>query len=337
MITDALNTVLSGHDLSFDEMVAVFNQIMSGEATDAQIGGFLIGLRMKGESATEIAAAAAVMREKATSVTAPAGAVLDTCGTGGDGKSSFNISTAVALVAAGAEICVAKHGNRSVSSKSGSADVLRELGVNVDAPLSKAEEAMAEAKVGFLFAPMIHGAMKYAIGPRRELAQRTIFNMLGPLTNPAGARHQLLGVFSREAQDKMARALAELGTEHALIVHSDDGMDEISISAPTRVLEIRGGEIKELTVRPEDFGVEMEPDADLSVPGPVESAQLIRDIIGGVQAGPKRDIVLLNAAAAIYVADGAPDFDAAMEQARASISEGGAELALDKLIEITNS
>ncbi len=337
MIIDALKHILAGQDLAFDEMVTVFDQIMSGKASDAQIGGFLIGLRMKGETATEVAAAASVMREKATKIMAPEGNILDTCGTGGDGQSSFNISTAVALVAAGAGVCVAKHGNKSVSSKSGSADALAQLGVNINADLNKAQTAMKEANVGFLFAPMIHGAMKYAIGARKQLAQRTIFNMLGPLTNPAGAKHQLLGVFSTEAQDKMAKALLDLGTTHAMLVCSQDGMDEISISAPTRVLEICNNAIKEIVITPEDFGVQSVVDADLSVPSSKDSAKLIADIIDGVQTDYRRDIVLINAAAAIYVADRADNFINAMQMAREAISSGGARVALDKLIAISNS
>lgn len=250
----AIRTVVERRDLSAEQMRGIMRTIMTGEATPAQIGGFLIGLRMKGETVDEIAAAAGVMRELATPVTARVDHLVDTCGTGGDGASTFNISTAVAFVAAAAGAHVAKHGNRSVSSKSGSADVLEAAGVNLDLSAEQVARCIEEVGVGFLFAPRHHGAMKHAIGPRKEMGVRTIFNVLGPLTNPAGAPNQVLGVFSADLVEPLAHVLKQLGSRHVMVVHAEDGLDEISIAAPTKVAQLKG-EISVATITPEDFNL----------------------------------------------------------------------------------
>ena len=254
-IQSAIRAVTEHRDLSGEEMTSVMRAIMSGETTESQIGGFLIGLRMKGETVEEIAAAATVMRELATPVQVDVEHLVDTCGTGGDGSSTFNISTASALVAAGAGARVAKHGNRSASSSSGSADVLEAAGVNLDLTPQQVAQCIQEVGVGFMFAPRHHGAMKHAIGPRKEMAVRTIFNVLGPLTNPAGAPNQVVGVFSRDLVEPLARVLAQLGSRHVLVVHSADGLDEISIGAETHIAESRDGHVHTHSVNPGQFGM----------------------------------------------------------------------------------
>lgn len=332
----AIRAVTERRDLSGEEMTRVMRLIMTGEATPAQVGGFLIGLRMKGESVEEVAAAAGVMRELATRVEVDKTHLVDTCGTGGDASGTFNISTAGAFVAAAAGAKVAKHGNRSVSSKSGSADVLEAAGVNLDLSPEQVARCIEEVGVGFLFAPKHHGAMRHAIGPRREMGVRTVFNVLGPLTNPAGAPNQVLGVFSHGWLRPLAEVLQRLGSRHVMVVHAKDGLDEISIGTPTQVAELKGGEIREYVVAPEELGL---PSADLSrvrVDGAEQSLAMIRAALGN-EAGPARDIVALNAGAAIYVAGLADSLEAGVARALEVIASGAAAAKLEALISLTNA
>jgi anthranilate phosphoribosyltransferase len=332
----AIRAVTERRDLDSSEMEAVMRLIMTGQATPAQIGGFLVGLRMKGESVDEIAAAARVMRELATRVEVAGPHLVDTCGTGGDGASTFNISTASALVAAAAGARVAKHGNRSVSSSSGSADVLEAAGVRLDLNPQQVAACIGQVGVGFLFAPQHHSAMKHAIGPRKEMGVRTVFNLLGPLTNPAGAPNQVLGVFSDDWVEPLAQVLRQLGSEHVLVVHAEDGLDEISIGAPTHVAELKDGEISVYTVTPEDFGLQRADVASLAV----EDAQQSLAMIGAVldnQAGPARDIVVLNAGAAIYAAGLAPSLADGVTRAGEVLQGGQAKQTLEALIRVTNT
>ncbi len=335
-IQGGIRAVTEGKDLSGDDMVAVMRAIMTGEATQAQIGGFLIGLRMKGETIEEIAAAASVMRELATPVNVDKSHLVDTCGTGGDGSETFNISTASAFVVAGAGGRVAKHGNRSVSSKSGSADVLEAAGVNLDLTPEQIGRCIEEAGVGFMFAPKHHGAMKHAIGPRREMGVRTVFNLLGPLTNPAGALSQLIGVFSAEWTEPLAQVLARLGSRHVLVVHSEDGLDELSVGAPTRVAELKNGKVTGMNVQPGDFGLDRHDKSTLLVESPAQSLELIRGVLAN-QAGPARDVVCLNAGAAIYVAGLAKDIGSGVEKAKQSLASGAAAERLEALVRISGS
>ncbi|MCW8883452.1 MAG: anthranilate phosphoribosyltransferase, partial [Sedimenticola sp.] len=298
----AINQVLAHKDLSAEEMTQVMHTIMTGGATPAQIGGFLIGLRMKGESVTEIAAAAAVMRELASGVSISGlPNTVDIVGTGGDSSGTFNISTASMFVAAAAGCNVAKHGNRSVSSKSGAADALEAAGVRLDLSPEQVEQCVREVGVGFMFAPGHHSAMKHAIGPRREMGARTIFNVLGPLTNPAGVPNQLLGVFSEELLEPLAHVLQKLGSRHVMVVHSRDGLDEISIGDRTEVAELKEGQVRRFSIQPEDFGLKRTPIQQLKAADPAASLSIIRDVLDN-QPGPARDIVQLNAGAAIYTA-----------------------------------
>ena len=335
-IQQAIKSVMAGVDLSAEDMVSVMQQIMTGECTPSQIGGFLVGLRMKGESVAEIGAAASVMRELATRVEVDSDRLVDTAGTGGDSSGSFNISTASALVAAAAGGRVAKHGNRSMTSNSGSADVLEAAGVRLDIDAGKVARCIEEAGVGFMFAPAHHGAMKHAIGPRKEMAVRTIFNVLGPLTNPAAAPNQVIGVFDGELVEVMARVLQRLGSRHVMVVHAEDGMDEISISAPTRVAELKDGEITQYRLTPEDFGMQRAPLEALRVGSADESLALIRRVFDG-EPGPAADIVCLNAGAAIYVAGCADSLAAGVEAARAAIAAGEARRVLDDLVAASNA
>ncbi len=332
----AIGAVVERRDLGTEEMKSVMRRIMSGEATPAQIGGFLIGLRMKGETVEEIAAAAAVMRELATPVEVSAPHLVDTCGTGGDASGTFNISTASAFVVAAAGGAVAKHGNRSISSRSGSADVLEAAGVRLDLTPQQVARCIEEVGVGFMFAPMHHGAMKHAIGPRREMGVRTVFNLLGPLTNPAGAPNQVLGVFADRWLEPLARVLQRLGSRHVLVVHSEDGMDEISIGASTRVVELKEGEIHGYTITPEEFGMERAAIATLAVDGAEQSLATIRAVFAG-EPGPASDIVALNAGAAIYAAALADSLAAGVEKARQAIASGAAAEKLDALARLSQS
>ncbi len=330
----AIRKVTEGHHLTTEEMAAVMRLIMTGEATQAQIGGFLIGLRMKGETVDEITAAARVMRELATPVPIEADHLVDTCGTGGDASGAFNISTASAFVVAAAGATVAKHGNRSISSKSGSADVLEAAGVKLDLSADQVARCVAELGVGFMFAPLHHSAMKHAIGPRREMGVRTIFNVLGPLTNPAGAPNQVLGVFSEQWLEPLAQVLGRLGSDHVLVVHSGDGMDEISIGAPTRVAELKGGAVSTYTITPEQFGMARSDIAAIAVDGAEQSLALIRQVFDNVP-GPARDIVALNAGAAIYAAGLADTLAAGVERAQEVIASGAAAKKMNGLVELS--
>jgi anthranilate phosphoribosyltransferase len=326
-IQTAIRALCERRDLSREQMRAVMRVIMTGEATPAQIGGFLIALRMKGETIDEITAAAEVMRELATHVGVSGPHVVDTCGTGGDAVNTFNISTASAFVAAAAGAKVAKHGNRSVSSHSGSADVLEAAGVSLELTPEQVAQCIDEVGVGFMFAPKHHGAMKHAIGPRREMGVRTIFNLLGPLTNPANAPHQVVGVFSVDWLEPLAAVLQNLGSQHVLVVHADDGMDEISIGSPTRIAELKRGKITTYTVTPEQFGCKRSPITSLAVGSAAESLSAIESAFNN-QQGPARDIVALNAGAAIYAADLTETLEAGVREAQQCIARG---LARDKL------
>ena len=334
-ITEAIQRVVRGDHLTRPMAIDVMRQITQGDATDAQIACLITALRMKGETTDEISGFAAVMREKATPIKCSAPVVIDTCGTGGDAAGTFNISTAAAMVTAGAGHKVAKHGNRAVTSRSGGADVLLALGVKLDVPPGVVERCIEEAGFGFLFAPTLHPAMKYAIGPRREIAIRTIFNILGPLTNPAGARHQVLGVFNPNLGDVMAEVLGTLGSVHSFVVHGLDGLDELSTTGVTHVAELINGTVRTYDVHPAEFGFETARMADLRVESPQESADIIRDILAG-EHGPCRDIVVFNAAAAIASATPEGAIAESLPIAEESIDSGRARQTLEKLIRITN-
>lgn len=332
---DAIHQVMARHDLDADQMTDVMRTIMTGGATDAQIGGFLVGLRMKGETVAEITAAASVMRELATGVDVGGlDHLVDTCGTGGDASGTFNISTASAFVVAAAGGRVAKHGNRSISSKTGSADVLEAAGVRLDLTPEQVAECVAKLGVGFMFAPAHHGAMKHAVGPRREMGVRTIFNVLGPLTNPAGAPNQVLGVFSDELLEPFAEVLQKLGSRHVLVVHARDGLDEISIGDKTEVAELKDGQIRRFSIQPEEFGVKRTPIDCLKVESAAESLAVIRSVLED-HAGPARDIVMLNAGAAIYAAGVAGSLKDGVARADAAIASGEARNRLDDLVVLT--
>ncbi len=332
----AIKAVTERRNLSSAEMTDVMRMIMTGEATPAQIGGFLVGLRMKGETIDEIAAAAQVMRSLATKVSVQVDHLVDTCGTGGDASSTFNISTSSALVVAAAGGHVAKHGNRSITSKSGSADVLEAAGVNLELTPEQVTQCIKEVGVGFMFAPRHHGAMKHAIGPRREMGVRTIFNILGPLTNPANAPNQVLGVFSDQLLEPLAQVLQKLGSRHVMVVHSEDGMDEISISAPTHVAELKNGKVTRFVIKPEDFGFARGNLKELMVDSAVQSLGMMRLVFDG-HTGPARDIVVLNAGAAIYVAGLAKDMATGVQQAQAAIDSGAAAKKLNALVKLSQS
>ena len=333
-IQAAIAQVVQANDLSRADMKAVMRQIMTGECSDAQIGGLLIALRMKGETVDEITAAAEVMASLADHVDVKAPNLIDIVGTGGDGTSTFNISTAAAFVAAGAGACVAKHGNRSVSSQSGSADLLEQAGANLNLNAAQVAQVIAQAGVGFMFAPMHHSAMKYAIGARKEMAVRTIFNVLGPLTNPAKVKRQVVGVFEPSLTTIIAEVLAQLGSEHSIVIHSDDGMDEISIAAATQVAEIRNGELKTYTIEPEQFGLSRAPLESIVVADSKQSLQLINQVLAG-QSGAARDIVVLNAGAGIYVSGIANSLSEGVERATEALDSGKALAAKNRFVSAT--
>ena len=335
-IRDAIDKLVNRVNLSEAETVDVMNQIMTGEATPLQVAAFLTALRMKGETVEEITGAARVMREKAHRVNVGTKTVLDTCGTGGDQKGTFNISTTSALVLAGAGVNVAKHGNRSVSSLSGSADVLGALGVKVDAPKECVEQCIAKIGIGFLFAPLLHEAMKYAVQPRRDIGIRTIFNILGPLTNPAMATHQLIGIYSGALVGVVAHVLDNLGSVRAMVVHGLEGLDEISLCGPTKVAELRCGEVKEYTVEPEQFGFKACRLEELHGGNPDESAAIVRGVLES-KKGPPRDVVLLNSGAALYVSGTAATIQDGIRLAAVSIDSGKARQKLAQLVEMTNA
>jgi anthranilate phosphoribosyltransferase len=332
----AIKAVTDKRDLNADEMSATMRLIMTGEATPAQVGGFLIGLRMKGETIEEIAAAAGVMRELASKVEVDKNHLVDTCGTGGDASGSFNISTASAIVVAAAGGKVAKHGNRSISSKSGSADVLEAAGVNLEISPEQVAACVNEIGVGFMFAPLHHSAMKHAIGPRREMAVRTIFNVLGPLTNPAAAPNQVLGVFSKELVEPLAQVLKRLGSEHVLVVHAEDGMDEISVAAPTFVAELNDGEVTTYTIQPEDFGMKRANLEQIRATDSAHSLEIIKRVFDNAE-GPAKDIVCLNAGAAIYAAGVAGSLAEGVKKAQDTIASGAVAEKLEQLITNTNN
>lgn len=333
-MSSAIRAMTERRDLTVEQMRAIMRTIMTGEATPAQIGGFLIGLRMKGECVDEITAAAEVMRELATPVRVAHPHLVDTCGTGGDAVGTFNISTASAFVVAAAGGKVAKHGNRSVSSKSGSADVLEAAGVDIDLTPEQVARCIDEIGVGFMFAPKHHVAMRHAIGPRREMGVRTLFNLLGPLTNPAGARRQVLGIFDRSFQRPVAEVLHKLGSEHVLVVHASDGLDEISIGAPTEVVELRAGHIHAYMIEPEQFGLTRAGLKSICVKDAQASLAMMHRLLHG-ESGPARDIVALNAGAALYTAGVADTLKHGVERAAAAIDSGTALAKLDALVAFT--
>ncbi len=336
-IKQAIARVLERRDLSADEMTEVMRTIMTGGATPAQIGGFLIGLRMKGETVAEIAAAAAVMRELASGVDIGGlDHAVDIVGTGGDASGTFNVSTASMFVAAAAGCHVAKHGNRSVSSKSGSADALETAGLRLDLSSDQVAQCVRDAGVGFMFAPGHHSAMKHAIGPRREMGVRTVFNVLGPLTNPAGVPNLMMGVFSDELLETMAEVLHKLGARHVMVVHSVDGLDEISIGDKTEVAELKDGSVRRFSIQPEDFGVKRQSLDLIRAADPEESVRIIHDVLDDTP-GAARDIVMLNAGAAIYVAGVADSLKKGIEMADKAIASGEARKRLDRLVVLTQS
>ena len=334
MITpqQALVRLIEQREIFYDEMLSLMRQIMSGEVSAAQIAGILVGLRVKKETVGEISAAAFVMREFATKVPVTNRAhLVDTCGTGGDGISTFNVSTASAFVASAAGARVAKHGGRSVSSTCGSADVLEKLGVNLNLTPEQVAQCVDTTGIGFMFAPNFHGAMKYAAPVRRELGVRTMFNVLGPLTNPAGADNQVLGVFHADLVGIMARVLQRLGSRHVLVVHGADGMDELSINGISHVGELKDGEISEYTVTPEQFGLARAPNELLKVANVDEACDMLRGVLNN-RPGAPRDIVQLNAGAAIYVSGMSPTLAAGIARAGEIIASGAAAAKLEELI-----
>ena len=337
MIREAIGKLVEGQDLSQTEAAQVMNEIMEGHTTPAQLAGFITALRLKGETVSEIAGLARVMRDKALRVELPdPGGLLDTCGTGGDAAHTFNISTTSALVAAGAGLRVAKHGNRAASSACGSADVLEALGVRIDVGPETVARSIEEAGIGFMLAPTYHPAMRHAAGPRQELGVRTVFNILGPLTNPARAGHQLVGVPRPELVETIASVLGELGSQHALVVHGSDGLDELSLSGPSLVAEYKDGSVTAREVAPEDLGL---PHATLDQirGGDVDrNRQIVENVLSG-EPGPFRDVVLLNAAAALVAGDAAADFAQGLEIARESIDSGSARDRLDRLVSVSQA
>jgi len=335
MIKEAISKVVAGTNLTEMEAETVMREIMQGEATDAQIAAYITALRMKGETVEEITGSARVMREKAVHIKLDAPFQVDTCGTGGDMSHTFNISTTVAFVVAGAGVTVAKHGNRSVSSKSGSADVLQALGVNIEMPAQRLEECLNEVGIAFLFAPMMHQAMKYAIGPRREVGIRTIFNLLGPLTNPAGVKAQIMGVYSADLTGLLAKALGNLGTQRAFVVHGMDGLDEITVTDRTKVSEYKDGTVTDYYIHPSDFDLPAGKAGDLKGGDAKANAAITLEVLKG-QLGPRRDIVLLNAAAGLTAAGRAKDFRDGICLAGETIDSGAALNKLEQLKKFTN-
>ncbi len=331
MIKEAINLMIQNISLSVPEMAECMTEIMEGKATDPQIAAFLTALRIKGENIDEITAAAKVMREKAVKIKSPEG-VVDTCGTGGDMAGTFNISTTSAIVVAAAGIPVAKHGNRSVSSQCGSADVLEALGIRIDLTPEKVEKCLFETNFGFLFAPMFHPAMKYAITARKEIAIRTIFNILGPLTNPAGAKRQIMGIFSSRLTELLAKVLGNLGAADAMVVHGEDGLDEITNCNGTKISRFKDGRVETFYMAPEEFGFMRADRKDLLGSGKMENADITLSILNG-EKSPKRDIVLMNASAAIVVSGMSMDFRAAVKIAEDAIDS---KKALKKLEEVRN-
>ena len=329
-----IRKITEGGQLSHDEMTEAMRAIMTGSATPAQMGGFLVAMRMRGETVAELSAAASVMRELATRIEVDNQYLVDTCGTGGDFSGTFNISTASAFVCAAAGARVAKHGNRSASSKSGSADVLEAAGVNLDVTPEKVAECVNQLGIGFLFAQKHHSAMRHVIGTRKEIGVRTLFNLLGPLTNPAGAPNQLMGVFSAEWVNPLANVLQQLGSRHVMIVNAQDGLDEISIAAPTNVSEYKDGKVRDYVISPEDFGLKTAPLDSLRVDTAEESLQLIRAALSN-EGGPAQDIVALNAGAAIYVSGVADSHQVGVTMAQQVMVDGSALQRMEQLATMT--
>ncbi|MEE8471027.1 MAG: anthranilate phosphoribosyltransferase [Dehalococcoidia bacterium] len=336
MIKEALNKIVSGGDLTMAEAKEVMREIMQGQATQAQIGAFLTALRMKGETANEIAGCAQAMRENAIEVKPKQDVLVDTCGTGGDGSGTFNISTTVAFVAVGAGLAVAKHGNRSVSSRCGSADLLQALGVNLELSAEQVARCIDEVGIGFLFAPLLHPAMKHALGPRKEIGLRTIFNILGPLCNPAQAKRQLLGVYDSNLTELMAEVLRALGTEHAFVVHGAHGLDELSITGPNKVSRLHDGHIETYYLDPQELGLRQANVSDLAGGTTEDNVAITKGVLKGEQ-GPRRDIVLLNAAAVIVAGGKAASFDDGLTLAAEAIDSGDAMRKLEQLVEFSQS
>ncbi|MGI8461223.1 MAG: anthranilate phosphoribosyltransferase [Solirubrobacterales bacterium] len=335
ILTRAIDAVASGEHLTADHASAVLDEVMEGRASEVQTGAFLVALRAKGETVPELIGLARTMRRLAATVSASGDRdLVDTAGTGG-GPSTFNVSTTAALVAAGAGCAVAKHGNRSATSRSGSADLLEALGVRIDLGPEAVARCIDEVGFGFMFAPRHHAAMKHVVPVRKELGVRTIFNFLGPLTNPAGARRQLLGVSDRRYQETIAEALAGLGTDHALVASSEDGVDELSVTARTRVIEVRDGDTEEWFAEPGEFGLAQAELDDVAGGSPEENATVTRAVLGG-EAGPALDLVALNAGAAIYVGGGAADLRAGVDEARRALDSGAALNILERLVALTS-
>ena len=335
-IQAAIGRLLDRHDLDESEMTAAMGELMTGEATPAQVGAFLAALRVKGETVAEVTAAASVMRSLAAPVDIGGVRAIDIVGTGGDASHTFNVSTCSAIVAAAAGVPVAKHGNRAVSSRSGAADLLEAAGVNIELDAADVARCVATVGLGFMFAPRHHGAMKHAIGPRRELGARTIFNLLGPLTNPAGATRQVLGVYDRAWVRPLAEVLSRLGSEHAMVVHGADGMDELSIGGPSAVAELAGGEVREFEFHPGEVGIETSPLAAIRVEDAAESLAMVRSVLAD-EPGAPRDIVLLNAGAAIRVGGAVDSLAEGVTRARETLASGAAREKLDELVAFTRA
>ena len=335
MIVDLIDKLVQKENLTFDESKSAMTLIMEGEATPSQFGSLITALRMKGETVDEVSGMASVMRSMSLHVQAGSD-LIDTCGTGGDGFGTFNISTAAAFVAAGAGQKIAKHGNRAMSSKSGSADVLEALGVNIQLLPDQISKCIEETGFGFMFAQSFHPSMKYAAGPRREMGIRTVFNLLGPLTNPAGAARQVIGVADSSVGELMAKALGRLGSDRALVVHGDDGLDEITISTSSTVWELEGGHVKKYQIKPQDFGLSVSSLDQIKADNAVESAALIRTVLAG-ESSVARDIVLLNVGASLFVAGMSNKFDECISIGADAIDSGKAMKSLDEHIKLSNS
>ena len=336
MIKEAIRQLISGESLLMEQAQQVMEEIMEGEATPAQFGAFVTALRLKGETVDELIGMARVMRAKSIKVNAGE-QLIDTCGTGGDASGTFNISTAAALVAAGAGLKVAKHGNRAMSSRCGSADVLEALGVKIDCDASVIERCIKEAGIGFMFAPLFHPAMKYAAAPRREIGVRTVFNLIGPLTNPAGAETQVIGVSEGEMAERIALTLKGLGCRHALVVYAEKGYDEIAINGRTYIYELKNDEVSSYEVSPADFGLNEADLSSMKGGDAAENADILRGVFSGAIKGPKRDVVLMNAAAALLAGDKVDDLKQGYELATEVIDRGQAMAKLEKLVEVSNS
>lgn len=335
MIREILKVVIDGQNLSREASYEVMRGMMEGQATPAQIAAFLVAEKLKGETYHEVAGFASAMREKATPIGTRHANAIDMCGTGGDGKGTFNISTVASFVVAAGGVPVAKHGNRSVSSKCGSADLLESLGVKIDLTAEQVSRCLDELYIGFLYAPALHTAMKHAVGPRREIGVRTVFNILGPLTNPAAVRRQLLGVFNLDVARLMAEVLKELGADHVLVLHSDDGLDEISIYAPTQAFEVQGNNVRHLTIRPEDFGIATCPEAAVLGGTPEENARTALAVLSGKETGAARDFVVANAAGGLYVGGEAAGLEQGARIAREVIDSGAAIARLEAFRDLT--